>query len=100
MSEYTRLVDALGAVYGRFVNGMDFSGQTPEIPPQSDVEAYLYALAGFDVEVPAVKSELGMALNAFVEHADDIGGGGGDLTPDMVICGVSGYYMPATAVFE
>jgi len=84
MSDYSRLVDALGTVYGRYVNGESYSGETPEIPVQSDIEAYLYALAGFDVEAPAPTTELGMALASFVEHADEIGGGG-DGTIDVNI---------------
>ena len=101
MSDYSRLVNALGAVYGRYVLGEDFSGQTPEIPVQSDVEAYLYALAGMDVAIPDTPTtELGMALASFVDHADDIGGGGGEITPDMFVVHESNTWLPVTHIYE
>ena len=102
MSDYSRLVNALGAVYGRYVLGEDFSGQEPEISVQSDVEAYLYALAGMDVALPdAPTTELGMALASFVEHADDIGGGGGgEITPDMFVVNESNTWLPVTHIYE
>ena len=94
----SRIVEAINAVYGRFVDG-DGAPTIPE-PVQSRLEAILWNLAGADVDLPAVEGEIEEALGELAEHADEIGGGGsGDITTATVTVdnqtesGVE-FYMP------
>ena len=72
-----RLVEAINAVYDRFVDGA--GAPTLPAPVQSDLEAILWNLAGADVDLPVADTGLEGALANLAEHADEIGGGG-DLT--------------------
>ena len=80
----SRIVEAINAVYGRFVDG-DGAPTIPE-PVQSRLEAILWNLAGADVDLPAVETDLEEALGELAEHADESGGGGGssDITTATV----------------
>ena len=69
-----RLVEAINAVYDRFVDGAG-APTIPE-PVQSDLEAILWNLAGADVDLPVADTGLEGALANLAEHADEIGGGG------------------------
>lgn len=69
-----RLVEAINAVYDRFVDGA--GAPTLPAPVQSDLEAILWNLAGADVDLPTADTGLEGALANLAEHADEIGGGG------------------------
>jgi len=79
-----RLVEAINAVYDRFVDGA--GAPTLPAPVQSDLEAILWNLAGADVDLPVADTGLEGALADLAEHADEIGGGGGssDITTATV----------------
>lgn len=85
----SRLVEAINAVYDRFVDGAG-APTIPE-PVQSDLEAILWNLAGADVDLPVADTELEGALTNPAEHADEIGGGGGNtITVTLVVEGEEG----------
>ena len=83
-----RLLEAINAVYDRFVDGAG-APTIPE-PVQSDLEAILWNLAGADVDLPTADTGLEGALANLAEHADEIGGG------DFSTCSITFSGIPET----
>lgn len=73
----TRLAKALQKVYECFVGHTDLSGEQPDEPVQSNLEALLYALAGMQVEQVAPETELENILAKFAQNRSEISGGSG-----------------------
>lgn len=88
-----RLVEAINAVYDRFVDGAG-APTIPE-PVQSDLEAIMWNLAGADVDLPVADTGLEGALANLAEHADEIGG-----SSDYSTCSVSISGIPDTASID
>lgn len=84
-----RLVEAINAVYDRFVDGA--GAPTLPAPVQSDLEAILWNLAGADVDLPVADTGLEGALANLAEHADEIGG-----SSDFSTCSVTFSGIPET----